>query len=67
MTANVIASQLVSTEKLKLRIYRLATPRKISDCSHDSQSGDPVRKSQRGQQGEGFGWSLDDKGSISSS
>lgn len=45
MTANVIVSQPVSTKILKLRIYRLATPRKISDCSHGSQSGDPFRKS----------------------
>lgn len=67
MTANVTVSQPVSTKILKLRIYRLATPRKVSDCSHGSQSGDPVRKSQRGQQGKEFGWSLDDKGSISSS
>lgn len=67
MTANAIASQPVSTKKVQLRIYRLATSRKISDCSHVSQSGDPVRKSQWGQQGKEFSWSLDDKDSISSS
>lgn len=67
MTANAIDSQPVSTKKVHLRIYRLAAPRKISHCSHGSQSGDPVRKSQQGQQGKEFSWSLDDKGSISSS
>lgn len=64
MTANAIASQPVSTKTLQLRIYRLATPRKISDCSHGSQSGDLGRKSQQGKE---FSWSLDDKGSVSSS
>lgn len=67
MTANAIVSQPVSTKKVQLRIYSLATPRKISDCSRVSQSGDPVRKSQWGQQGKEFSWSLDDKDSISSS
>lgn len=67
MTTNAIASQPVSTKKVQLRIYRLATPRKISDCSHVSQSGDPVRKSQWGQQGKEFSWSPDEKDSIPSS
>lgn len=67
MTANAIASKPVSTKKVQLRIYRLATPRKISDCGHGGQSGDPVRKSQWGQRGKEFSWSLEDKGSISSS
>lgn len=34
-------------KKVQLRIYRLATPRKISDYRNGSQSGDPVRKSNR--------------------
>lgn len=67
MTANAIASQPVSTKKVQLRIYRLTTPRRISDYSYVSQSGDPVRKSQWGQQGKEFSWSVDDKDSISPS